>query len=64
MKMNGKKHTLAELDDGQLDLMWQFLRLRPQEQSCTVKDIESIVSECDPCDIMFTDDKFNEYAWR
>lgn len=29
-----------------------------------VEDIEGIVSECDPCDIMFADDKFNEYVWR
>ena len=21
------------------------------------------VSECEPCDIVFADDKFNEYSW-
>lgn len=45
--MSGKKHTLAELDGGQLDIMWQFLRLRPEEQTCTRKDVEALEENLD-----------------
>lgn len=45
--MNGKKHTLAELDAGQLEMMWQFLRMRPEEETCTRKDVEALEENLD-----------------
>ena len=42
--MSGKKHTLAELDAGQLEMMWQFLRMRPEEETCTRKDKETEIA--------------------
>ena len=45
--MSGKKHTLAELDAGQLEMMWQFLRMRPEEETCTRKDVEALEKNLD-----------------